>query len=145
MTTIQVPTSRSSDARATSAGTPTDQVRRVMRADAVLCAVLGVGLVAGAGPVADLIGVDPSWSVAAAGAFLLGLAAALFAISRAAVRPLLALTPWSAEGDFVWAAASVVVAVTVSLTGPGRALIAGQGLVAVAMGVAKLQAVRAAR
>jgi hypothetical protein len=122
-----------------------NDVRRVVQADAVLCLVSGGLLVAGVAPIADLLGVEPRWPVAAAGAFLLLLGANLLFLARAAARHVLALTPWSADGDFLWAIASIAVALGVSLTGPGRALILVQGVVVAAVGVAKLRAVRAAR
>ncbi len=120
-------------------------VRRVVQADAVLCLVSGGLLVAGAAPLADLAGLDPTWPVAAVGGFLLLLGANLLLLARASARLLLALTPWSADGDLLWAAASVAVAVGVSMTATGRALVLAQGLVVAAVGVAKLKAVRAAR
>ncbi|HJR26412.1 MAG TPA: hypothetical protein VJ804_13130 [Acidimicrobiales bacterium] len=120
-------------------------VRRVVQADAVLCLVSGGLLFAGAGPIADVAGLEPTWPVAAVGGFLLLLGVNLLVLARASARHLLALTPWSAESDFVWAIASVVVAVAVSMTGPGRALVLAQAVVVAAMGVAKLRAVRAAR
>jgi hypothetical protein len=69
----------------------------------------------------------------------------LLVLARASARTLLALTPWSAESDFAWVIASVVVAVAVSMTGTGRALVLAQAVAVAAMGVAKLKAVRAAR
>ena len=120
-------------------------VRRVVQADAVLCLVSGGLLVAGAGPLADVAGLEPTWPVAAVGGFLLLLGVNLLVLARASARHLLALAPWSAESDFAWAIASVVVAVTVSMTGPGRALVLAQAVVVAGMGVAKLRAVRAAR
>ena len=120
-------------------------VRRIVQADAVLCLVSGGLLVAGASPLADVAGIEPTWPVAAVGAFLLLLGSNLLFLARASARHLLAITPWSAESDFAWALASVVVAVAVSMTGPGRALVLGQAVVVAMVGVAKLRAVRAAR
>ena len=120
-------------------------VRRVVQADAVLCLVSGGLLFAGAGPIADVAGLEPTWPVAAVGGFLLLLGFNLLVLARASARHLLALTPWSAESDFAWAIASVVVAFAVSLTGPGRAMVLGLGLAAVPMGIAKMRAIRAAR
>lgn len=124
---------------------PVDDVRRVLVADAVLCATSGAVLVAAARPLADLAGVDPAWPLAAAGAFLLALAVGLAVLARSSSRRVLALTPWSAEGDLLWAVGSFAVAAGVSLTGPGRALIAAQGLVVAGMALLKTRAVRAAR
>jgi hypothetical protein len=120
-------------------------VRRVVQADAVLCLVSGGLLFAAAAPIADVAGLEPTWPVAAVGAFLLLLGVNLLFLARAAARHLLAITPWSAESDFAWAIASVAVAVTVSMTGTGRALVLVQAVAVAAMGVAKLRAVRAAR
>jgi hypothetical protein len=120
-------------------------VRRVVQADAVLCLVAGGVLVAGFAPIADVAGIEPTWPVAAVGAFLLLLGVNLLLLARAAARHLLALTPWSADSDFAWVVASVVVAVAASMTGPGRALVLAQAVAVAGMGVAKLRAVRAAR
>ncbi len=122
-----------------------NEVRRIVLADAVLCLVTGGLLVGGVVPIADLIGLEPRWPVAAAGAFLLLLGGNLLCLARAAPRHVLALTPWSADGDFLWAIASVAIALGVSLTGPGRALVLVQAVAVVAVGLAKLRAVRAAR
>ena len=141
MTTTTVPTS--TDFTETL-GAISD-VRRIVQADAVLCLVSGSLLVVGAQPIADVAGLEPAWPAAAAGAFLVLLGANLLFLARAAARHLLALTPWSADGDFLWAAASVAVAVGVSLTGTGRVLLIAQALLVAGVGVAKLRAVRAAR
>ena len=121
------------------------RVRRVVQADAVLCLVSGGLLFAGASPLAELAGLEPTWPVAAVGAFLLLLGVNLLVLARASARHVLAITPWSAESDFAWAVASVVVALAVSMSGPGRAIVLAQAVVVAAVGVAKLRAVRAAR
>jgi hypothetical protein len=120
-------------------------LRTVMRADAAVCVGSGAVLTAAYAPLGDLAGIAPAWPVAAAGLFLLVLGAGLALLSRAGRRPLVALVPWSAEGDFVWAAGSLAIAGLVDLTGPGRAIIAAQAVVVAVIGVLKLRAVRAAR
>jgi hypothetical protein len=120
-------------------------VRRVLRTDAALCAAMGAAFFAGAGPLAETACIDPSWPVAATGAFLVGLAGLLLLLSRGASRLVLALTPWSAESDFLWVAASIAVALGVALTGPGRAFILAQAAIVACVGVAKLRTIRAAR
>jgi hypothetical protein len=140
MTTTVHPTTGFADRLTAVSG-----VRRIVQADAVLCLVSGGLLFAGASPIADVAGLEPTWPVAAVGAFLLLLGVNLLFLARAAARHLLAITPWSAETDFAWAVASVVVALAVSMTGPGRALVLAQAVVVAMVGVAKLRAVRAAR
>jgi hypothetical protein len=66
-------------------------------------------------------------------------------LARAGRRALVALAPWSAEGDFAWAAASLVAAGFADLTGPGRALVAAQAVVVAVMGAVKIRAAKAAR
>ena len=130
----------------TATDTPaTAWVRTVIKADAALCVISGVVLAGAAGPLADLAGLDTATPVVLPGLFLLLLGAGLAALARAGRRTLVALTPWSADGDFAWAAASLAVAVLTDLTGPGRALVAAQAVVVAVMGTLKLRAVRAAR
>ena len=120
-------------------------LRQVVRLDIGVCAASGVALVAGARPLADLAGLAGGGETAAVGGFLLVLAAGLVLLARASARTLVQLVPWSAEGDLAWAAASALVAGTVSMNGTGRALVLAQGVIVAGVGVAKLRAHRAAR
>lgn len=124
---------------------PAARLRRVIRFDAALCVASGAALLGGAGPLADLADVDGEGTILAAGAFLVVLAAALAWLSRAPVDVLVRLTPWSADGDFVWALGSVALAVTVSMSGAGRGLLVAQALAVAGVGVLKLVAHRTAR
>jgi hypothetical protein len=123
----------------------TARLRRVIQTDVALCAVSGVALVAGAGALADLADVEGGGPIVAAGAFLLLLAGALTWLSRAPAEALVRLAPWSAEGDFAWAVGSVALAVAMSMSGTGRALLVAQAVVVAGVGAAKLAAHRGAR
>lgn len=122
-----------------------NELRRIIRADVALCAASGLVLLLGAGALADLADVDGGGVIAGAGVFLLALAAALAWLSRAPAAVVVRLAPWSADGDFAWALASVALAVGVSMSGAGRALLVAQALVVAGIGGAKLTAHRAAR
>ena len=113
-------------------------LRRLLLADAAICAVSGIGLVVFRSPIADLVGRDSTTALAAIGTFLAVLAIGLSSLARAHRRTMLRLTPWSAEGDLLWAAASLAVAAVASLNGTGRVLVLIQAVAVAGMGVAKL-------
>lgn len=122
-----------------------DELRHVIGADAALCAVSGAALVGLAAPLADLVGLTGGGGpLVGVGTFLLVLAAGLAWLRRAPHDTLLRLTPASAGGDLVWAAASVVVAVTVSMNLGGRAAVVVQAAAVAGVGLAKLRARRLA-
>lgn len=137
MTTITTPT------RPTRS-TAWQPVRRVLHGDAALCAVSGAVALLGARPLADLADLDGGGPVAAVGAFLLLLGADLALLARAGDRLVRRLNPWSAAGDLAWVAASLVVAVTVDMSGVGRALVLAQALVVAGVAIAKATAHRQA-
>ena len=114
------------------------QLRQLIAVDAAICFGSGLVLLVAAAPVADLIGVSTTTPVRVVGAFLLLLGVGLAWLSRASDRARSRWVPINAAGDLLWAAASLAVAVLADLTGPGRALIAAQGLLALAIGEAKL-------
>lgn len=120
--------------------TTTDPLRRVIWLDVAACGVLGIGLVGLAGPVADLLDIESSAPVVAAGAFLTVLAVGLVWLARASTPARLRLTPWSAAGDVAWAVGSVALAAAAPLSGVGRVLVAVQGLAVAGMAVAKTSA-----
>lgn len=122
-----------------------NELRRIIQADVALCAVSGLVLLLGAGALADLADVDGGGVIGGAGVFLIVLAGALAWLSRAPSSVLLRLAPWSADGDFAWALASVGLAIGVSMSGAGRALLVAQALVVAWVGAAKLVAHREAR
>jgi hypothetical protein len=115
-----------------------DRARRLVRFDSLLCLASGALLVVGATPLTDLAGVEPPAPALAAGVFLLVMAAGLALLARAQLRVLRVVLPWSGEGDLLWAAGSVALAVMVDLTGPGRALVLAQAAVVALVGLAKL-------
>lgn len=120
----------------------TEPLRRVIWLDVAACGVLGLGLLGLARPVADLLDIESSAPIVAAGAFLAVLAVGLVWLARASTPLLLRLTPWSAAGDVAWAVASVALAAAAPLSGVGRVLVAAQGLAVAGMAVAKTSARR---
>ncbi|MEO6318567.1 MAG: hypothetical protein ABIP36_07280 [Acidimicrobiales bacterium] len=120
-------------------------VRRVVQADAAVTAVGGIVVLAAAEPVADLLGLATTGPVLAVGAVFVALSLVLALLGRADARSMLRLVPINAAGDLVWAAASIGVAALAELSGTGRALIAVQAVVVLAVGEAKLITVRRAR
>ncbi len=123
----------------------TTVVRRVVQADAALTAVGGGVVLAAAEPVADLLGLATTGPVLAVGAFFMALSLVLALVGRTDARQLLRVVPINAVGDLAWAAASIGVAALADLSGTGRALIAVQAVVVLAVGEAKLITVRRAR
>lgn len=115
-----------------------DQLRSLMGADAALAAVSGLVLVLAGGPLSDLAGVDTAGPARLAGAFLLVLAVDLALLARATDAARQRWVPVSAAADLLWAAGSIAVAVLAELSGPGRALVAAQGVLVLGIGEAKL-------
>ncbi len=124
-----------------AAGTNNSFLQTVVRADAAFCAVCGVSLLAGAGPIAAFLGWNNSLGVMALGGGLLVYAAELLWMTRkqpagrGLVRMVMLL-------NWVWVLASVVILATgvPAVTPGGWWAIAGQAdlvaLLALAQGYA---------
>jgi hypothetical protein len=121
------------------------QLRQLLTVDAAICLVSGAVLVVAATPVADLVGLSTSEPVRVVGIFLVLLGGALAWLSNSSDKARQQWVPINAAGDLLWAAASLAVAVLADLTGPGRALIAAQGLLALSIGETKLVLLRRAQ
>jgi len=117
---------------------PRGALRQLMLADAVFTGVAGIALLLAADPVADEAGLSTSGPLLAIGAVFVVLAAIVAALSRAREDSLVRLVPLNGAGDLVWAAASVIVALSADLSGAGRAMVLVQAVAVLAIGEAKL-------
>ncbi|MGK2948494.1 MAG: hypothetical protein ACSLFP_07960 [Acidimicrobiales bacterium] len=120
-------------------------LRRFLVAEAAVTAALGAGMLVGTDALADRSGLATTGPVLAVGAFFVALPVVLAILSRAPQRLLLRLAPLNAAGDLAWAAASFGVAALADLSTTGRVLVAGQGILVVGIGEAKLLLARRAR
>ncbi|HYH18840.1 MAG TPA: hypothetical protein VD995_09480 [Azospirillum sp.] len=108
---------------------PTPLLRRVLLADAALCAVAGLVLLVGAGALAGPLGL-PSTLLAGAGVALLPVAAALLVLATRAAVPRVAL--WAViAANALWAVESVALPLTgwIAPTGLGHAFVFAQALI----------------
>jgi hypothetical protein len=122
-----------------------DPLRDLVRADALVCLGSGLALLVAAAPVSDLAGVATTGPARVVGAFFFALGIGLAALGAASHEIRERWVPVSAIGDIAWALASLAVAILADLTGPGRALVAAQGLLALAIGELKPALHRRAR
>lgn len=107
----------------------------LLRLDALACAVMGAGLVLGAGPLARLTAL-PEWLLLGAGAALLPVAGFIWLVARGAI-PMRGGTRMVVLGNLGWVLASLALLAS----GWGAPNTLGQGLVAVqALAVAALAA-----
>ena len=117
------------DMTATAATAPVDTTARqrtLLRADAALCALIGLPAALAAAPVADLLGPDvPTTAVRIVGIALVLYALDLAVTSRAAARWQRPVTLVAGIGSLAWTLASavLVVAGAFSTTGAGIALV----------------------
>jgi hypothetical protein len=101
MTTVHEPVG----AIAAGRETPTDDLRRLLRADAALCLISGAVVAAAARPLADLLGVTSTAPILATAGVLAVVGIALVGLATAP-RAVLAAGALSAAGDAVWASGS---------------------------------------
>jgi hypothetical protein len=120
-------------------------LRQVMIADALFTAVAGVGLLAGADPLAEEAGLATTGPLVAVGAFFVVLAALVAGLGRAPEPAVRRLVPLNGIGDVAWAVMSVVAALAADLSGRGRAVVLVQAVAVFAIGEAKLVLARRAR
>jgi hypothetical protein len=124
---------------------PVVALRQLMVADAVVTAVGGLGLLAGASMLAEEAGLTTAAPVRAVGGFFVVLAVVVATVGWRPERTLVRLTSVNGLGDLMWAAASVIVGLTADLSGSGRAVVLVQAVIVLAVGEAKLLLARRAR
>ncbi|HUQ09205.1 MAG TPA: hypothetical protein VM146_02735 [Steroidobacteraceae bacterium] len=110
-------------------------LKQVLALDALTCLVTGAALVAAASPLAGLLGLPPGL-LFYAGVVLFPCAALMLLASRTLATSLV----WMViMGNFAWVAASVLVAVALTPTALGFAVILGQAAVVALLGWLELR------
>ena len=123
---------------------PSSLLRNTLRADAVVCAIAGLDLVAFSGLAGELLGLRQSGSLLFVGAALLGYAAYLFAASRR--EPLSLTEAWAfATGDLVWVAASAMLIAFGPLSANGKWIVGAVAVVVLAFAELKMLGIRRIR
>lgn len=123
---------------------PSSLLRNTLRADAVVCAVAGVDLVAFSGMVSDLLGIARGATVPIIGLGLLALAAYLFVASRR--EPISLTEAWAfATGDLVWVAASAALIAFGPLSANGKWIVGAVAVVVLAFAELKMLGIRRIR
>ena len=123
---------------------PSSLLRNTLRADAVVCAVAGVDLVAFPGMVSDMLGIARGATVPTIGLGLLALAAYLFVASRR--EPISLTEAWAfATGDLVWVAASAALIAFGPLSANGKWIVGAVAVVVLAFAELKMLGIRRIR
>ena len=123
---------------------PSSLLRNTLRADAAVCAVAGVDLVAFSGMVSDLLGIARGATVPIIGLGLLALAAYLFVASRR--EPISLTEAWAfATGDLVWVAASAGLIAFGPLSANGKWIVGAVAVVVLAFAELKMLGIRRIR
>ena len=123
---------------------PSSLLRNTLRADAVVCAVAGVDLVAFSGMVSDMLGITRGATVPIVGLGLLALAGCLFVASRR--EPISLTEAWAfATGDLVWVAASAALIAFGPLSANGKWIVGAVAVVVLAFAELKMLGIRRIR
>jgi len=123
---------------------PSSLLRNTLRADAVVCAISGVDLLAFSGMAADLLGVERGATLPMVGLGLIAYAAYLLVASRR--EPLSLSEAWAfATGDLVWVAASAAVIAFGSMPANGKWIVGIVALVVLAFAELKMLGIRRIR
>ena len=119
-------------------------LRNTLRADAVICALGGIDLLAFSGLAAELLGLRSGGILPFVGAGLLAYAAYLVVTSRR--DPLSLQVAWAlAMADLVWVAGSAALIAFGPLSATGNWIVGGVALVTLAMAELKMLGIRQIR
>jgi hypothetical protein len=123
---------------------PSTLLRNVLRADAVVCAIGGVDLVAFSSPIASLLGMSEATPLPVIGVVLAVYGVYLWIASRR--DPLSLNEAWAfAMGDLVWVAASAALIAFGPLSANGNWIVGIVALVTLAVAELKLLGIRRIR
>ena len=124
--------------------TSSSLLRNTLRADAAVCAVAGIDLVAFSGMAADLVGLRPGATLPMVGIGLIAYAAYLLVASRR--EPLSLTEAWAfATADLVWVAASAALIAFGPLSTTGNWVVGTVALVTLAFAELKMLGIRRIR
>jgi hypothetical protein len=124
--------------------TTSSLLRNTLRADAAVCAVAGIDLVAFSGMAADLLGLQPGPTLAMVGVGLLAYAAYLVVASRR--EPLSLTEAWAfATGDLLWIAGSAALIAFGPLSSTGNWIVGAVAAVTLAFAELKMLGIRCIR
>jgi hypothetical protein len=119
-------------------------LRNTLRADAVVCAVTGVDLLAFSGFISELLGLRQAGSLLVVGAGLLAYAAYLFAASRR--EPLSLTEAWAfAVADLAWVAGSAALIAFGPLSVTGNWIVGAVAAVVLSLAELKMLGIRRIR
>ena len=123
---------------------PSSLLRNTLRADAAVCAVAGLDLVAFSGMAADLLGVERGATLPILGLGLVAYAAYLLVASRR--EPLSLTEAWAfATGDLVWVAASAALIAFGPVSANGKWIVGAVAVVVLAFAELKMLGIRRIR
>jgi hypothetical protein len=123
---------------------PSSLLRNTLRADAAVCALAGIDLLAFSGMAADLLGIPRGATLPIIGSGLLAYAAYLIAASRR--EPLSLTEAWAfATGDLLWIAGSAALIAFGPLSTSGKWLVGAVAVVVLAFAELKMLGIRRIR
>ena len=123
---------------------PSSLLRNTLRADAAVCAVAGIDLVAFSGMAADLLGIARGATLPIVGVGLIAYAAYLIVASRR--EPLSLTEAWAfATGDLLWIAASAALIAFGPLSASGKWMVGAVAVVVLAFAEFKMLGIRRIR
>ena len=124
--------------------TASSLLRNTLRADAAVCAVAGIDLVAFSGMAADLLGLQPGPTLPIVGIGLLAYAAYLVVASRR--EPLSLTEAWAcATGDLAWIVVSAALIAFGPLSSTGNWIVGMVAVVVLAFAELKMLGIRRIR
>ena len=120
----------------------TGRLRTLLTIDGAMCLASGAVAVVGAGPIADLLGVESSGAVRAVGLFLLvyGLDLLLLARWRGTLAERGAAA--TAVGDALWVASTIVLVASGAFSGGGVLVMLAMAVPVAALGITKTASLR---
>jgi hypothetical protein len=123
---------------------PSSLLRNTLRADAAVCAVAGIDLLAFSGMAADLLGLQRGATLPIVGVGLLAYAAYLVVASRR--EPLSLTEAWAfATADLLWIAGSAAIVAFGPLSSTGNWLVGAVAIVVLAFAELKMLGIRRIR
>jgi hypothetical protein len=123
---------------------PSSLLRNTLRADAAVCAVAGIDLLAFSGMAADLLGIERGATLPILGVGLIAYAACLLLASRR--EPLSLTEAWAfATGDLVWVAASAALIAFGPLSADGKWIVGAAAVGVLAFAELKMLGIRRIR
>lgn len=136
MTNVREPEAPARDRAADSAA---GRLRKVLLLNTEFSLLTGTAGLAAGGPIADFLDVDQVWLVRLLGAGLLAFAVAVFAISRARIPTLIALSIEVSIGDLAWVAGTAVVIALGWLSTGGAIAMGVIALIVLELGIFQLR------